>query len=139
MVELVMSSRAQHWSVSLDGQDLSGEYVMLEAMNIRYIGGAMELAPAASATDGALDVIAVREDERASFAEYLRAIQLGAEPPRAFTRRATRIEVSGAEILVHIDDEPWPARDGEGDADRVALGDQAMTIEVLPGAIEVLL
>jgi diacylglycerol kinase family enzyme len=135
MVELVMSTRAQHWMVSLDGEDLSGDYVMLETMNIRYIGGAIELAPVAVATDGALDVIAVREEDRASFAEYLRAMQLGMEPPRAFTRRARRIEIRGAETLVHIDDEPWPA----SDTDRAPLGDAAMTIEVLPGAVEVLL
>ena len=139
MIELVLSSPAQHWSVSLDGQDLSGEYVMLETMNIRYIGGAMELAPAASASDGQLDVVAVREEDRASFAEYLRTVEQGREPPQEFARRATRVEVSGAETLVHIDDAPWPARDAAGRAGRVALGDEAIRIDVLPGAIEVLL
>ena len=139
MIDLVRSSRAQHWSVSADGQDLSGEYVMLEVMNIRYIGGAIELAPGASASDGKLDVVAVREEDRASFAEYLREVEQGRQSPREFVRRATRVEVSGAETLVHIDDEPWPARDGAGNADRVALGDEPIRIEVLPGAIEVLL
>jgi diacylglycerol kinase family enzyme len=129
MIELVMSSRAQHWSVALDGQDLSGEYVMLEAMNIRFIGGAMGLAPRASATDGALDVIAVREEERTSFAEYLGEIQRGMEPSREFTRRAARIEVRGAETLAHIDDEPTSS----------ALEKEPITIDVQPGAIEVLL
>lgn len=135
MIELVMSSGAQHWSVLLDGRDLSGEYIMLEAMNIRFIGGAIGLAPTAIATDGVLDVIAVREQERASFAEYLREIQRGMEPQREFTRRATRIDVGGAETLAHIDDEPWPPRDGEEAEDR----SETITIEVQAGAIEVLI
>ena len=136
MIDLVMSSTPTHWTVSLDGEDRSGEYIMLEAMNIRYIGGAMELAPTADATDGALDVIAVREDERGPFVEYLRAIHLGSVPNREFTRRASRVEVHGAKALAHIDDEPWPTADGDR---AMELEAGTMTIEVQPGAIEVLL
>ena len=131
MIELVMSSPARQWRVSVDGTDLSGAYILLETMNIRYIGGAIGLAPAADATDGELDVVAVREEERAWFVEYLREIQLGLEPRREFSRLAKRIEVSGAETLAHIDDEAWP----EGDV----AGGNAITIEIQPGAIEVLL
>lgn len=137
MIKLVMSSPARRWSVSLDGRDLSGEYIMLEAMNIRYIGGAMDLAPSAVATDGALDVIAVREEDRGTFAEYLRETQRGTAPGREFSIRAKRIEIGGAETLVHIDDEPWPTPDSDKAAD--AVGGEAITIEVQPGAIEVLL
>ena len=139
MIELVMSSRPQQWSVTLDGHDLSGEYIMLEAMNIQYIGGGMELAPTADATDGALDVLIVREEERASFAGYLRKLHHGMEPEGVFTRRAKRVEVKCAESLTHIDDEPWPERDGAHATERVTLGDETITIEVQPGAIEVLL
>jgi diacylglycerol kinase (ATP) len=139
MIELVTSSQAQSWRVALDGRDLSGEYIMLEAMNIRYIGGGMALAPTADATDGALDVVTVREGERASFVEYLRALQHGTEPQGEFTRRATRIEVACAETLAHIDDEPWPERDGEDARDRVALGNATITIRVQSEAIVVLL
>ena len=136
MIDLVMSSTPTHWTVSLDGEDRSGEYIMLEAMNIRYIGGAMELAPTADATDGALDVIAVREDERRPFVEYLRAIHLGSVPNREFTTPASRVEVHGAKVLAHIDDEPWPAADGDK---AMELEAGTMTIEVQPGGIEVLL
>ena len=132
MIDLVMSSAAQRWRVSLDGRDRSGDYILLEAMNIRYIGGAMELAPTADATDGSLDVLAVREEERASFVEYLREIKSGMTPDRAFAIPARRIEIGDAETLAHIDDEPLPAN-GEASAPR------AITIEVQPGAVEVLL
>ncbi len=136
MIDLVRSSPARRWRVSLDGRDRSGDYVMLEAMNIRYIGAAMDLAPAADATDGALDVIAVREEERGSFLEYLREIQRGMAPGGEFSIRVRRIEVGGAEALAHIDDEPWPPPNGKEGA---AVESEAITIEVQPGAIEVLL
>jgi diacylglycerol kinase family enzyme len=133
MIDLVMSTPARRWSVSLDGRDLSGGYIMLEAMNIRYIGGSIDLAPTADPTDGALDVIAVREEERASFVEYLREIRDGMEPRREFSIRARRIEVGGAETLAHIDDEPLPTRFADG------VANAAITIDVQPGAIDVLL
>lgn len=135
MVKLVMSTPARRWRVVVDGRDSSGEYIMLEAMNIRYIGGAMELAPTADATDGVLDVIAIRHEDRGAFVEYLREVQRGMTPGREFSIRAKRIEVGDAEALVHLDDEPWRAPDGEN----AAAGDETITIAVQPGAIEVLL
>lgn len=139
MADLVMSTPARGWTVSLDGRDLSGDYVMLEAMNIRYIGGAMELAPTATATDGVLDVLAVREEERRSFVEYLREIQGGSVPSREFTRRASRVEVRGARALAHIDDESWPFADEEKAADGTILEEETIVVEVQPGVIEVLI
>ncbi|HJU90015.1 MAG TPA: diacylglycerol kinase family protein [Gemmatimonadaceae bacterium] len=137
MIKLVMSSPARRWRVSIDAQDRSGAYIMLEAMNIRYIGGAMDLAPNADATDGVLDVLAVREEDRASFVEYLREVQRGMERKREFIIRAKRIEVEDAATLVHIDDEPWPTTETpRGD---LPFGNEAMTVEVQQGAIEVLL
>lgn len=133
MIDLVVSSTPRHWAVSLDGGDRSGGYIMLEAMNTRYIGGAIELAPAADATDGALDVIVVREEDRDTFVEYLHEIQRGTQPVREFSVRAKRIDIEGAEAPVHIDDEPWPAPDD------VPRERKAMTIEIQPGVIEVLL
>jgi diacylglycerol kinase family enzyme len=135
MMELVGSSRAQRWSVTLDGRDLSGDYIVLEAMNIQHIGGGIELAPAADPTDGVLDVIAVREEDRASFMEYLGEVK----PIGGFAHRGKHLEISCAETLSHIDDEPWPERDAGYREDREAAGSATVTISVLPGAIEVLL
>lgn len=135
MIDLVTTSPAKSWTVTLDGRDHSGDYIMLEAMNIRYIGGGMELAPNADATDGALDVVAVRQEERTRFVEYLRAIHNGMAPGGEFTLRAKRVEVACAETAAHIDDEPWSRRDSEADA----RANPAITVRAEAGAIEVLL
>ncbi|MGQ0713781.1 MAG: diacylglycerol/lipid kinase family protein [Gemmatimonadaceae bacterium] len=132
MVELVMSSRARRWKVTLDGRDHSGDYIMLEALNIRYIGGGIELAPTADVADGMLDVMAVREEDRGLFIEYLRELRDG-RPERTLTTRARRIEIDCAETSSHVDDEPWPARRDKDPESGL------ITIDVQPGAIEVLL
>lgn len=132
MIELVRSTPARPCKVRVDDRDLSGDYVMLEAMNIRQIGGAIDLAPAAVATDGLLHVIAVREADRRSFLAYLSQLRGGAPPAMSFSCPARRIEIECAETVAHIDDEPWPER-GRTPADG------RITITVQPGAIEVLL
>ena len=132
MIDLVRSTPARPWTVSVDDRDLSGDYVMLEAMNIRQIGGAIDLAPPALATDGLLHVIAVREVDRESFLTYLRDLRSGAPPATTFAHPATRIEIDCAETVAHIDDEPWP-ESGRTPADG------RFTITIQPGAIEVLL
>ena len=135
MIDLVRSGHARHWSVTVDGRDLSGDYIMLEAMNIRYIGGGIELAPAANPTDGMLDVVVVREEDRASFIEYLRGMRSG----ESFVHRGKQLEISCAETLAHLDDEPWPGPDDANDTKRSVPESATMTIEVQAGAIEVLL
>ncbi len=132
MIELVRSSPARPWRVSVDDRDVSGDYVMLEAMNIRQIGGAIDLAPGAVATDGRLHVIAVRDGDREPFLRYLGQIREGEQPAASFARPATRIEIECAETMAHLDDEPWPQRGRTPANGRI-------TITVLPGAVDVLL
>jgi diacylglycerol kinase (ATP) len=50
--------------VTLDGRDVSSEYIMLELMNISYIGPNLCLAPHANPSDGLLDIVFVSKDER---------------------------------------------------------------------------
>ena len=139
MIELVRSSHARHWDVTLDGGQRSGDYIMLEVMNIPYIGSGIDLAPDADASDGTFDVIAVREQDRESFIEYLRGRQPGAELQREFTFPAKQVEVGCAESLAHIDDEPWPERDAEERRVRPIPPPVSLTITVQAGAIDVLL
>jgi diacylglycerol kinase (ATP) len=56
--------------VTLDGQDLSGRYLMLEAMNIRHIGPNLLLAPDADPGDGYLDLVMVEDSQREELAGY---------------------------------------------------------------------
>jgi diacylglycerol kinase family enzyme len=50
--------------LKLDERDLSGEYILVEAMNIRSIGPNLCLAPDADHGDGLLDVVLVSNEER---------------------------------------------------------------------------
>jgi diacylglycerol kinase family enzyme len=94
---------------TLDGKDLSGEYLLLEALNIPYVGPNLFLAPDSAPGDGQFDVIMAGAEERERLGEYLAHWQdererLAILPARQ--GRHLRIEWTG--FPLHIDDELWP-------------------------------
>ncbi len=104
---------AKKLQATLDGQDVSGEYVLLEAMNIRYIGPNLQLAPAADPGDGLLDVVLVSEGEREKLSEYLDNCLKGKPcSPRLTVRRGQHLQIEWNEFDTHVDDEVWPSRAG---------------------------
>ena len=109
--EMLARYRAEDLQVTLDGQDCSGLYLMMGAMNIPFVGPNLELAPEADPGDGYLEVVFLKEDEREKFAAYLDA-RLAGKPSflNLDVRRGRRLTVRCAEAPIHIDDEIWPAR-----------------------------
>src|SRR5215472_9320448 len=94
---------------TLDGEDISGDYLLLEAMNFRFIGPNMRLAPRADAGYGLLDVVAVSRDHATELCRYFsgrgdRARRLPDLP--SFRGRELRMEWS--DFYLHFDDEIWP-------------------------------
>src|SRR5688572_16732082 len=59
------------WTIEVDGEDLSGEYLLCEVMNTGAIGPQLSLAPAADSADGLLDVILLGETHRERLHAYL--------------------------------------------------------------------
>jgi diacylglycerol kinase (ATP) len=124
----------QYHEVRADGEDLSGEYLAVEAMNIREIGPRLVLAPQARPGDGLLDLVLVRPEDRADLVEYLASLGASQEFPPVVSRRVVRAELSWSSTGGHVDDKPWP-RDtaGDGGDQRVRVGLQgAITVLVTP-------
>lgn len=98
---------------TLDGKDLSGGYLLLEAVSIPYVGSNLFLAPESTPGDGQLDVILVSEDERERLVRYLQSWQENRERLAVLPShrgRTLALEWTGFEM--HLDDKLWP---GEGD------------------------
>jgi diacylglycerol kinase family enzyme len=97
---------AQHYTVTADGDDLSGEYILCEVLNIRSIGPGLCLAPEADPADGLLDVVLVGEAERGRLRDYLTARCAGEDSPPEFpARRASQVRISAGMGGVRVDDE----------------------------------
>jgi diacylglycerol kinase (ATP) len=69
--------RAREWEIRLDGEDLSGRYLLWHVMNIRSVGPVLALAAGAKTNDGTFDFIGVREADRAVLLEYFKARAAG--------------------------------------------------------------
>jgi diacylglycerol kinase family enzyme len=108
---------AKKLKITLDGEDLSGEYVLVEAMNINYVGPNLNLAPEADPGDGLLDVVLLRGDERDELGEYLdERLDGRRRPPKLNVRRGKHLRIGWSGFAVHVDDEVWPDVSGVPDA-----------------------
>lgn len=95
--------------MSLDGRELSGEYVLLEAMNIPSIGPNLRLAAGADPGDGLIDLVLVSNGEREKLHDYL-SKRIANQPcaPGLTTHRGRQLRIECNEYRVHIDDDVWP-------------------------------
>ena len=130
-------ARPRHRQIDADGEDLSGTYLLVLALNIAYVGPGLALAPDADAGDGQLDLLLVGEADRDALGSYLTAISAGEEPTLAIrTRRVTRLRVEWSAASGHVDDHLWPER--SGDAESLLTGDARPEIDAVGSSIPVL-
>jgi diacylglycerol kinase (ATP) len=122
---------AKDMVVRLDGKDVSGNYLLLEAMNIRYIGPNLDLVPRAEINDGLFDVVFVTGSQRAKLKNYL-AGRASRKNLRAklTVRRGQHLQIEWQNSPIHIDDMTWPKR-----KDRTPLRSNIIDIRVNPAAL----
>lgn len=115
LIDRLRTFPTRHMSLRLDGDDLSGEYLMIEAMNLQFVGPNLYVAPGSDPDDGLLDVVLVTEAQRASLIDHLASWRRGTQlTPQFPTRRGAHLQIEWLGSTLHIDDESWPP-DGEGE------------------------
>jgi diacylglycerol kinase (ATP) len=103
--KLLAEMAPQPTALSLDGEWIEGEFLLVEVLNMGSIGPNLVLAPDADPTDGHFDVVMVREEHRAELDRYLRLLLEGrAARPELPTRRARAVAIDGWSQM-HLDDE----------------------------------
>ena len=112
MGERLSRFAARSLKLELDGRDLSGDYLMIEAMNMQFVGPNLHLVPDCDPTDGRLDVVLVGESEREELRRYLsRASGEDARPPRFTIHRGEHLTIAWQGEMMHVDDRAWPSAD----------------------------
>ena len=129
------SHPAYRLRLSIDGRDLSGDYILLEAMNVRCIGPNLCIVQAGPPGDGLLDVVLAAADERDQIMQFLSDRLEGAAGFRGLTvQQARQMHIECAGARVHIDDDLWP-KDGSS-SDKLQL---AVDISIESKRLEILL
>jgi diacylglycerol kinase (ATP) len=99
---------------SLDGKDISGSYVMLEAVNLKYVGPNLHLAPDSAVGDGNFDVVMVAEAERERLIRYLDHWQDNPERLAVLPSvRGKHLKIEWTGFPLHIDDKLRPGPGAE--------------------------
>jgi len=96
------------WQVALDDYDMSGDYLAVEAMNIGFAGPNIPLATDANLSDGELDLVLIRGEDRERLLEYVisRVENGSALMPSLDVRRGAHLRITPpAGWPIRIDDE----------------------------------
>jgi len=102
---------ARKWKMDIDGEDISDEYILWEAMNIRSVGPALYLASQAATKDGQLDFVCAREQDRSLLLKYLDARLAGQRVKFPLPlRRFRRLKIVWKKSTLHFDSEVWPRK-----------------------------
>jgi diacylglycerol kinase (ATP) len=109
--EHLVDAPAIEVNARVDGDDISGRYLLLEVLNIQYIGPNLFLAPDLVRNDGEFDVVLVREKHREKLRKHIKHWQEGKLlPPEFEKRRGKSIDIQWTGFPVHMDDKLWPER-----------------------------
>ena len=118
----------------LDGVDISGNYLLFEAVNLPYIGPNLFIAPDTKAGDGQLEVVLVPEAQRARLVRYLDHWQENRERLSLLpSRRGKHLQIEWTGYALHIDDKLRPKK--KADPEDVA---GLVDVRVDGGAVEFL-
>jgi diacylglycerol kinase family enzyme len=110
--EVAARCEALEVAARLDGEDISGRYLMLEALNLRYVGPSLFLAPDGEPGDGNFEVVLVAEAERERLLQYLNQWQENRERLAVLpTRRGRHLQIEWTGFELHIDDRLRPKKD----------------------------
>ena len=101
-------------AAQVDGRDISGHYLMLEVVNLRYVGPNLHLSQGTSPGDGEFDVVMVTEAERPRLVHYLEHWQENRERLAVLPSvRGKRLRMEWTGFELHIDDKLKPKEDAK--------------------------
>jgi diacylglycerol kinase (ATP) len=110
LIELVMF-RTRRYQVEIDGQDFSGEYLLVAVANARGFGGGMKVAPDAVIDDGLFDVVLIKPLSRLALLAIYPRVFTGTHvtDPRVVLHRGAEVLVATEGIVAYADGEPMTA------------------------------
>lgn len=125
MVIELLRLRPLEYSVTIDGRDESLSAVLLAVANNRFIGGGMNVAPAARVDDGRLDFFAVLPVGRLRFLRVFPRVFSGTHTTIDVVdlRSVSRVRIDGPDVVAYADGE--------------RIGRLPIDVEIRPGALRI--
>jgi diacylglycerol kinase (ATP) len=121
-------AKPDDYEIDIEGETIVGKYLLVEVVNIPYIGPQLELSPSSNPSDGRFELVLAGESERAALLELASSGTIASDV-RLPTRSATHVTVRSAVRRHH--------RDGKLIEPTQRPSEWGVTIE--PAAVEYLL
>ena len=118
LLEILKDYKAQKAKIKADGLKIKGTFLLVELMNIQYIGPNLEFAPNANVEDNFLDLVLIPEEKRKAFAEYVESLVNGNSEfcdIRDFIKvlRVKKLKIKWGGSKLHVDDNLIEDYDGK--------------------------
>jgi diacylglycerol kinase family enzyme len=135
----------EYHRLRLDGQDISGEYMILEVMNTAAYGPRIKANPEADPGDDRFEIIRIKEDKRFGALDYIQGLLKEdlQDFPNVEISRGRKLEVIWNGFPVHIDGEVRPPgykppEEGNaiGETDHYESDDWDLIFDIMPKSIE---
>jgi diacylglycerol kinase family enzyme len=146
--ETLAGYQPKFFHLSLDGEDLSGSYVLVEIMNTPTLGFRYRLAPSAVADDGLLDLVLIHASQRENYLRFVAGVLTGSleDLPAVSKLRGSQVEIAWRGFPLHLDGEiverlPWKEEEGNTPADDANALDVAgpyLQVKLIPKAVHFL-
>lgn len=109
-VNFLFRGLGHSWTITLDGEMLSGEFVLAAVCNGRYYGGGFMPVAEARMDDGVLNTLVVKKVSRPTFLQFVKYYANGEyyrlpKFAKCYTAREITIESHGAPIVTCLDGE----------------------------------
>lgn len=113
LLKIAKDFKAQKATIKTSGISISGRFLLLEVMNIQYIGPNIELAAKTDPGDGYFDLVLIPEEKRGELIKYLEkrlARKADEDDPKdlLFTMRIKDAKIHWEDSHVHVDDDLIP-------------------------------
>jgi diacylglycerol kinase family enzyme len=145
LLQTLNNYQPKFFHVNVDGQDLSGSYILFEVMNTSTMGYHYLLAPDAKPDDGMFDLVLIHANQREKYVTFIKSVLTGAleHLPQVSIQRGRTLEIAWRGFPLHIDGEvlegkEWVAENGSSSMEEPELLDVAkpyLKVELLPQAI----
>lgn len=105
--EIISEYKGRECTITIDGEKYTGQYLMVEVMNTQSVGPNLNIAPAASISDGLLDVVMVPVSQRQTLADYVHDRMVHGKDELFFgiAVKGSDIKIEWSGRLLHADDQ----------------------------------
>ncbi|MBC8770583.1 hypothetical protein H4O18_21510 [Arenibacter sp. BSSL-BM3] len=109
LLKIVTKFKAQKATIKADGIKIKGKFILIELMNIQYLGPNVKLAPHANPGDGHFELVLIPEKARDGLKNYLNEMVNGKSDNLSLgkfvkTIRVRSIKLKWAGNKMHVDD-----------------------------------